>query len=285
MRSFPIFIFTLIATTVFTAGALAGPKECENLTGDKKILADNILNSEHPYNCCDETIAKCLQKPKPCALAVRLATTVCKRVAKGESETKIKKRLQKRAESLNPNQKKATVNTLNTVAAGASNAPVKVVVYACARCPFCSKIVPALYKEVTQGKLKGKVVLYFKPFPLKSHKYSKEGGLAMIAASHLGKFWPYVLKIYNEFDMFSVEKLDDWAASEGMNKNKFNKLMKDSATRATLVESKKEGLANGVKATPQLFINGKKYKGFLDLEELIDVLEEEAEATKNNTNE
>jgi len=270
----------LISVFVLTAGStMARVPACENLSGEKKALAEKILSTTHPYQCCDQTLDKCIQTKHPCALAERLATRVCKLVAKGETEQKIKNRLQKRAESMNPHQKKAQINLSGIVPAGDANAPVKLVVYACARCPFCSKIVPALYREVTNGRLKGKVQLFFKPFPLKSHQYSKEGGLAMVAAADLGKFWEYLLHMYENFDMFCVDKLALWAEIQGMNKTRFEQLMADSNTRKALVDSKKEGLANGVNATPQLFINGKKYVGFLDIDELVDIMQEEAENT------
>ncbi|MBN2715615.1 MAG: thioredoxin domain-containing protein [Deltaproteobacteria bacterium] len=272
------FVGFVFAVFVFTSAAVqAGLPECDKLTGEKKVLAEKILNSVHPYSCCDETISKCLKKKNPCALAERLARRVCRLVAKGESEDKINRRLQKRAESMNSYQKKATINLAGTVPAGDVNAPVKVVVYACARCPFCSKIIPALQKEVTNGRLKGKAQLFFKPFPLKSHDYSKEGGLAMVAASDLGKFWEFTLYMYEHFDMFCVDKLADWAEMQGMDKEKFRQLMADANTRNALVESKREGLANGVKATPQLFINNKMYTGFLDIDEIVDITLEEAE--------
>lgn len=276
-------ILTVLAISVFALAAGSAQAQvpaCEKLSGEKKALAQKILSSTHPYQCCDQTIDKCVQQKKPCALAVRLATRICSLVAKGETEQKIKKRLQKRAESMNPHQKKAKINLSGAVPAGNANAPVKVVVYACARCPFCSKIVPALHKEVSEGRLKGKVQLFFKPFPLKSHQYSKEGGLAMVAAADLGKFWEFLLHMYENFDMFCVDKLATWAELQGMDKTKFKQLMADSNTRKALVDSKKEGLANGVNATPQLFIDGKKYVGFLDIDELVDIMLEEAENKK-----
>ena len=77
--------------------------------------------------------------------------------------------------------------SIESLRAGDPQAPVRVVVYACARCPFCKVLVPGLYQEVTQGKLKGKVRLYFRPFPLKDHPGSSEGGLAMLGAAGRGK--------------------------------------------------------------------------------------------------
>jgi glutaredoxin len=271
-------LFLIILTTASTVSAgTKSPPACDRLTGEKKALATKILSTSHPYRCCDETIQKCIEKESPCPLALRLANRVCTLVGKGESEEKIKKRLSKRAESMMQGQQSPGFNLNGLQPAGDADAPVQVVVYACARCPFCSKIIPNLYKEVTDGRLKGKVRLFFRAFPLKSHQYSKEGGLAMIAAADLGKFWTFTMYMYNHFDSFSVEKLAEWAAIAGMEKEKFTQRMKAPETRNALVASKKEGLVNGVKATPQLFIDGKKYRGFLDIDELVDIMLEVAE--------
>ncbi|MBN2343746.1 MAG: thioredoxin domain-containing protein [Deltaproteobacteria bacterium] len=270
-----------IAALAFGIGFLcssvlsAQTSTCDQLDAQQKKVAKGFMDTLHPYRECDGTIATCVKKKSK--LAIRLADNLCRRVAKGESEKKIKRWLEERAKSMNPYGKKATINTGGFPAVGTGS--VTVVVYACARCPFCSKLVPKLHKAVTSGALKGKVTLYFKPFPLKSHEYSKEGGLATVAALHMGHYWDYLLRLYENFDMFCKDKLDDWAELEGMDPARFNELMKDAAVRKELVDSKKEGLANGVSATPTLFINGRKYTGFLDVDEIVDVLEEEHSRT------
>lgn len=276
-----IFVIGLLGIT-FSGIASAQTKSCDQLTGEKLVLAKKILSTQHPYSCCDSTISKCLEKKNPCPIAILLANSICNRVARGENENKILRALSTRAKSMNPYAQKAKIDINGIPVAGVKTAPVTLVVYACARCPFCSKLVPQLYDAVTTGKLKGKVKLYFKPFPLKSHEYSKEGGLAMVAAIKLGHFWNYLIRMYTNFDMFCVDKLSDWAELEGMDPTKFKLLMTDKNVRNELIASKKEGLAIKVTATPQLFINGRKYFGFLDLNEVTDVLNEEYQRLKSD---
>jgi protein-disulfide isomerase len=47
--------------------------------------------------------------------------------------------------------------------------------------------------------------------------------------------------------------------------------------RRELIAAKREGVRNRVNATPTVFINGRLYTGDLGVENIIDVLEEEAE--------
>jgi protein-disulfide isomerase len=157
---------------------------------------------------------------------------------------------------------------------GSATAQVTIVVYACARCPYCSKLLPKLYASVVEGELKGKVKLIFRTFPIRGHEGSTEGGLAFTAAARMGRFWPYMLLTYEAFDQFTQEDYIQRAVRLGLERDAFDASVQDPATRALLVASKKEGLVNGVKETPTFFFNGQLWVGELDLEELIDAAEE-----------
>ncbi|MCK5795848.1 MAG: DsbA family protein [Deltaproteobacteria bacterium] len=266
----------LVASFIMASGREASGEasSCESLPKAKRALAQKLHNALHPYACCDGTLAECLKAKKVCRVVQRLANNICRRVAKGESEKAIKRVLSRRARSMVAAGKKATSDLTHAAAAGASTSPVLLVEYACARCPFCAKITPALHREVVSGRLKGKAKFYFRTFPIRNHKYSKESGLGFVAAQRMGKFWPFALHVYKHFDAFSPDKQRPWARSLGMDCKKFGALMGDSETRRLLVEGKKEGLRNRVKATPTFFINGKHYVGELNIEELVDVLGE-----------
>jgi protein-disulfide isomerase len=179
-----------------------------------------------------------------------------------------------------PTRKPARIDLTASPVAGNPDSPVELVVYACARCPFCAKIIPALYEEILRGSLKGKARLYFKVFPIRGHADSKEAGLGFVAAARIGAFWPFMIYSYENFEDFCVDRQAKWAEKLGLAPQVFEETMNDPETRNMLVESKKEGLRNEVDATPTFFINQRKYVGDLELEELIDVLEEEHEVTK-----
>lgn len=280
-------VFRLATLSIFGLAVAASPaahaapklpQACKALSGSKQALASKLLASQHPYACCDETIAACLKQKKVCRVAWRLAGSVCRRVAAGEDEKTIVRALSRRARSMLPGLGKNPVIVLKGwPAAGAADAKVTLVEYACARCPFCSKVTPGLHAAVTKGALKGKVRLIFKPFPIRNHKWSKEAGLGFAAAVRIGAFWKYALHLYEHFDAFSPDKQKPWAKSLGLDCGRFGELIKDPATRKLLIASKKEGLRNKVKATPTFFINGRLYVGDPKLEELLDVLAEEWE--------
>jgi len=261
MRKSFASLTVLCAMMILPAASSAQGSACDSLTGDKKALAQKIIDSQSS------------------SFSKRLRENVCHHAAEGEDEEKILRRLKLRQESLDAGVQATAADIDGFAIAGDRNAQVTVVVYACSRCPFCSRLLPQLHQAVT-GKLKGKVRLVLKPFPLKSHALSKEGGLALLSAMKLGHFWDFTLKMYGEFNEFSVEKLPQWAAAVGMNTQQFQQVVDDPKTLEQLVALKKEGLAIGVEATPTLFINGRMYSGFLDIYEVTDFLEEVFEKNK-----
>ncbi|MCP4600421.1 MAG: thioredoxin domain-containing protein [Proteobacteria bacterium] len=271
-----ILCLSLILLTNF---ARAQTPTCKKLKGSQKALAAELLATQYPYACCDDTIANCLNQKPTCSLVYRLSENICAKVAEKQDRASIVRGLSRRARSMMPG-KKASIDLSGSPAVGEQRAPVTLVEYACARCPYCARITPKLYHAVASGQLKGKVKLYFKTFPIRGHESSKETGLGFIAANKLGRFWEFLLHSYEHFDSFCVLKQADWAEAAGMERNAFERTVADPVTRKLLVDSKKEGIVNKVDATPTFFINGRKYVGDINLREIIDVLEEEYERVK-----
>ncbi|MDP8255091.1 MAG: thioredoxin domain-containing protein [Candidatus Alcyoniella australis] len=267
----------LIAICLLCAlcASAAAADYCAELTAEQRGLVDQILTTQHLYDCCDMTIAQCLEQSPRCELAVRIEQFVCRLAAEDDDQRQIEAALNKRALSMSPTLKPAQFDLSSAALAGDPQSPVKLTIYLCLRCPYCSRTLPWLYREVSVGGLHGKVELRLKNFPLKGHAGSVEGGLAAMAALEQGKMYEYYLYAYEHYSEFSVEKLPQWAAAVGLDIERFARDFADPALRERLAQSKREGYANSVNATPTLFINGRRYQGFLDRESLIDVLLEE----------
>jgi hypothetical protein len=104
----------------------------------------------------------------------------------------------------------------------------------------------------------------------------------MVAAAKLGRFWPLLLKVYEQYDSFCPERLGTWAVEAGLARQEFEAAMTDSRIRQLLVESKREGLRNKVAETPALFVDGRRYLYDLAPESVVDVLEEAYEAARRS---
>lgn len=261
-----------LALSALSPARAADADPCSALDADERAAVERVLGSVHAHDCCDETLAACLAKEKPSRLVRRLRTAVCRLIDAGRKEDEARDAVVRWGESMVTVGKPAAIDLSEVAWAGATDAPVTAVAYACARCPFCSKALPALHEDVTTGPLAGKARLVVRPFPVKGHEGSTEGALALAAARRLGVFWPYLLRLYAGFDDFSPERLPTWAAEVGVDRTRFEERMEASETRDEVVASKKEGLRLGVKATPTLFIDGYRYRGDLDRETLRDVL-------------
>jgi protein-disulfide isomerase len=273
---FVISLLVLVALALLPGRVAAQTKTCDALRGAQRELAQAVLSSQHPYDCCDDTIAACLRKKPVCRLVERLADDVCRRAAAGKSRPEIERELERRAASTTGSQRPIELGS--AVAAGEPGAKATIVVYACARCPFCARLVPALYQSVTSGRLKGKAKLYLRPFPIRSHPHSTVAAMAYMAAQKLGRFWDLVLYMDSNFDHFDPAKLPDYAASTGLDRERFRALLDDPGLRDKLAESKKEGVRNKVDVTPTVFIDGRRYQASLDRETIEDFVEERLES-------
>jgi protein-disulfide isomerase len=278
MRSITGLVAIAWLTLCAGGGAFAQTQDCDAVPADRKALVRDLFATLHPYDGCDETFARCLTAKPPKPVVLRLASDICRQVKAGDERKQIEQRLAKRAQTMLPTGPRATIALDEAMCAGSATAKVTTVVYACARCPFCKVMVAALHKAVTDGPLAGKVRLYFRPFPLKSHENSTEGGLAMVSAAKLDRFWPFTLHMYERFDSFCPKVLPDWAEAVGMDHEAFEREYADPKNREALVAAKQEGLRNKVSATPSIFIDGYPYLYDLTTDAVLDVLEEAYEA-------
>jgi len=257
-----------------------GENPCDNLSPEQKAVVEQVFATQHPYDACDGTFKECLKAQPVAPLVQRLANWVCRKAASGQDAAAIVRSLEKRAMSMMRPGKQYAIDLGSAPAAGCTKAKVVLTAYVCARCPYCAKLVPVLHREVTSGRLAGRVGLYFRIFPIKSHEHSTEANCGLAAATSLGKGWEYLLRAYRGFDSFSLEALSEWAAEVGLDRATFESAAASQAIREAVVASKKEGLRNGVEATPTFFINGRRWLGDLDADTLLDALEEEAEAMR-----
>lgn len=250
---------------------------CEKLTQDQSAQAEALHKKINPYDCCDDTIKGCMDGGTECSLVFRLANDVCRQVAGGVEPAQIERAMDRRAQSMVVGFRTAKIAVDPATLVGDPEAPVTLVMYACATCPYCSVISGQLYDEIRTGTLKGKVKLYYRYYPLRNHEKGVDGGLAMVAAARMNKFWPFVRVMYPRMADFNVETIGAWAEEAGLDREKFEELMKSPEVRQILADSRREGMGNRVGATPAFYINGRQYTYDTELAVMIDVLTEEYE--------
>lgn len=246
---------------------------CDKLEGAQRDTAMSLLKSQRSYDCCTDTVFNCLSKAPECPLAKRLADDICRRAEVDHTEAQIGVALSQREASVTG--PRVEIDVTGSTVAGDPDAPMEIVEYVCIRCPYCSISGRYLHESVTSGKLKGKAKLYMRSFILRNHEGATAGAAAAVAAEELGKFWEMLLYMFEHFDEYDTEKLPDWAASLGMDADRFRERMDSSGVRQKLIESQKEGIRNGVESTPTIFVNRRRYQGDLALGAIVDFVEGE----------
>ena len=101
------------------------------------------------------------------------------------------------------------------------------------------------------------VKLVFKPFPLRSHKFSRPATIAALAAGRQGKFWEFHDLLFKDYNRLNEQKIMEIAQKLNLDMVKFDKDRKDPGIGAIINRDLAEGNRVGVQGTPTVFINGR----------------------------
>ncbi|MCA9668226.1 MAG: thioredoxin domain-containing protein [Myxococcales bacterium] len=249
-------------------------KGASDLMANEQRLAGEIMSKARTYYGCKGTVSKCLgARGKASRNAWRLARYIVFLVGKGLSEKEVLKVVSLRRKSAKPKKRKR-IKVAGTPYLGPLNAPVQIVEYADFRCGHCAAVAPMLKQLL--AKYKGKVVLFFKPYPLRQGA-AVRAAQASLAAHLQGKFWPMHKRLFDNPSMHDAAGLTKLAKAAGLDVGKFQAAMQSRALLKIIDKNKREGLKLGITGTPTLYFNGKKYRLRKDLMHLQERIEEELE--------
>jgi protein-disulfide isomerase len=91
--------------------------------------------------------------------------------------------------------------------------------------------------------------LVFKNFPLRNHKFNKQG-----------KFWELHDQLYENYNRLSEQKIREIAQQVGLEMEKFDKDIKDPKLKAIVERDFQEGVGAGVRGIPTIFVNGRQLR-------------------------
>jgi len=136
---------------------------------------------------------------------------------------------------------------------GTPDAPVKLVEFFDFGCPACQRAKPLLDELLSRNE--GKVVLYYKQYPLPKHTDSKTAAQAALAAHAQGKYKEMHDILFEKAPRHTKSDVTGYAKQLGLDMKKFEA---DFAAALPRIESEvKEGDAKGVEYTPTIFFNGR----------------------------
>ena len=151
---------------------------------------------------------------------------------------------------------------------GNSNAPLELVEYGDFECSDCGHAYPII--KTIQQKLGDDLKFVFRNFPLTQiHQHAVNAAVAAEAAALQNKFWEMHDIVLQNQKHLELEDLLLYAKKIGLDSNQFIADMQNNALRAKVEADFESGVRSGVNRTPSFFVNGVKYDGGREANELI----------------
>src|SRR5258708_538984 len=154
---------------------------------------------------------------------------------------------------------------------GPVDAPIKLVEYGDYECPYCGEAYPVV--KAIQERLGERLCFAFRNFPLaNSHPHAEHAAEAAEAAGEQGRFWEMHDLLYENQDALEDEDLARYASELGLDARWLISAIEARAHAPRIREDFRSGARNGVNGTPSFFINGVRYDGITDVDELLAAL-------------
>ncbi|HTM46228.1 MAG TPA: thioredoxin domain-containing protein [Polyangiaceae bacterium] len=233
---------------------LAGVDSSALTAREQEQWSDHV--SELLAPCADQpvSLAQCVREKRHCDACLPAANFLLNQVKQGKSKTQVETAFRFRfaPEEVKP------IDLGNAPFEGPADAAVTVVEWADFECPFCGAAQPKLKEELE--KFKPNVRLVFKNYPLASHQYAELAARAGVAAQNQGKFWEMHAKLFANQQALERKNLLRFAHELGLDEKKFVADMDSEATADVVAKDRKEAEKLGLKGTPLIIINGRRFE-------------------------
>lgn len=151
---------------------------------------------------------------------------------------------------------------------GPIDAVIALVEYGDYECPLCGEVYPII--KAIQDRLGDRLCFAFRNFPLSNmHPHAQHAAEAAEAAAGQGKFWEMHDMLYENQGALDDENLARYASAVGLDAKRLMAEVQAGAHTARVREDFRSGVRGGVNGTPSFFINGERYDGAHDLDELL----------------
>jgi protein-disulfide isomerase len=154
---------------------------------------------------------------------------------------------------------------------GPADAPIKLVEYGDYECPYCGEAYPVV--KAIQRRLGKRLCFAFRNFPLaNSHPHAEHAAEAAESAGGQGRFWEMHDLLYVNQGALEDDDLARYASDLGLDARRLIGEVQSEAHAPRIKEDFRSGARNGVNGTPSFFINGVRYDGMMEVEELLSAL-------------
>jgi protein-disulfide isomerase len=248
------------------------------LTPAKTAAALKVLRASDCTCGCGMKIAECRVKDPGCSYSKSLATELVNAFKAGKTEAAAVDAMKKSKFGTPPPPPKLLADPVPISIAGSpfkgpANAPVTLVEFSDFQCPYCWKAAAQL-NEVLKA-YPTQVKLVFRQFPLDTHSQAALAAAAALAAHKQGKFWQLHDAMFANRQDLSRANITKLAAGIGLDMKRFEADWPAKPTAEAVIRDMQDGEKAGVSGTPTVYINGKQYRGSLDLAQLGNIINDE----------
>jgi len=140
---------------------------------------------------------------------------------------------------------------------GSKDAKIQITLFSDFQCPFCSRVKAPL--DEVEKHYGDDISIVFKHFPLSFHKAAMPAALAAACAQEQGKFWELHDQMFDNQKALSNDDIKGYAKAVGLDEGKFNACFDSAKYKGQVEADMAEGREAGVRGTPTLYINGRKF--------------------------
>jgi len=157
-------------------------------------------------------------------------------------------------------------------AQGPADAPVTLVEYGDYECPHCGRAYPIV--QAVQKHFGPRLRFVFRNFPVsEAHPHALLAAAAAEAAGDRGKFWEMHDQLFEHQDRLGALDLVKYAAEIGIDSEGFLDVIRSPQMAQRVRDDFMSGVRSGVNGTPTFFLNGRRYDGPWDYEDLVAAVE------------
>lgn len=154
---------------------------------------------------------------------------------------------------------------------GPPDAPVTVLEYGDYECPYCRGAARDVHRML--DLYPGSIRFAFRNFPIPQlHPHAEQAAQAAEAAGAQGRFWEMYDLLLRPSSRLDLDSLLSYGRSLGLDTARFRKEVTGGAYAAKIEGDVREGVRNGVNATPKFYVDGQRIDGKLPLEGLEDAI-------------
>ncbi len=154
---------------------------------------------------------------------------------------------------------------------GPADAPVTVLEYGDYECPYCRGGARDVHRML--DLYPGLIRFAFRNFPIPQlHPHAEQAAEAAEAAEAQGRFWDMYELLLRPSSQLDLESLLSYARDLGLDIDRFRKEVTDSSYASKIEHDVREGVRNGVNATPKFYVDGERIDGKFPLEGLEDAI-------------